>query len=180
MKPSPAVHNSRSKTQAQLLLGFCTLFSSSHEASTFHQIDFCYWSERHSLKSVTMKKKCIMYIPKTLHVLTGSSINAGYNTHQLLTQTPVLSNTTASTPHPPIAQDSKAVSTLPTHQSSTHVTGPWESHLAVTPPGIITEVTVCEKENVSPVFKSTRRIQGTTIQPGSPASLPTGLMHAGR
>lgn len=86
-KPTPNVQNSRSKTRAQLLLGFRPHLP---KPAHFTRQYFSYWSERHSLKSVTTKKMCILYIPKPLHVPMDSSFNAststnisGYNTHQL-------------------------------------------------------------------------------------------------
>lgn len=72
-KPTPDVQNSRSKTRAQLLLGFRPHLP---KPAHFTRQYFCYWSERHSLKSVTTKNMLILYIPKPLHVPMDSSINA--------------------------------------------------------------------------------------------------------
>lgn len=42
------------------------------EAAHFIRQYFRYWSERHSLKSATVKKMCILYIPNPLHVPVGT------------------------------------------------------------------------------------------------------------
>lgn len=100
---------------------------------------------------------------------------SGSNTQKLLTQTPVVSNTSASPSHPPVSWILTVVGNYTAKLQTWN--SPWKFHFAVTKPTIITKVMVPEKENVTPVFKSTRRIQGTS-QVGSPGSLLTGLMHS--
>lgn len=151
------------------------------KAAHFIRQYFCYWSERHSLKSATVKKCvfCIFLTPDMLPwVHWCFSIYEYFRIQHTatLTQTPVVSNTSASPPYPPVSWIPTAVGNHTAKLQTCN--NPWEFHFAVTPPGTITKVMIPEKENITPVSKSTRRIQGSTSQAGSPGSLFTGLMHS--